>query len=148
MYVIGVDGEVPAGAAIITAGVIELLFIVEAATTAEERAFAVVVVVGKDATVAIVVSVVDVFELVTVTLLLPLMTGKGTLPLLPPVLNGSVLLLLTLDGTNGGGNADVVGDPVDDTDVRNGAIAAIAGEEVEVAIPGWTEVGVIRTLPA
>uniref|UniRef100_A0A182UGW4 Uncharacterized protein n=1 Tax=Anopheles melas TaxID=34690 RepID=A0A182UGW4_9DIPT len=58
MYVIGVDGEVPAGAAMMTAGVLELLFMAEAATTADERALAVVVVVGKDATVAIVVVVV------------------------------------------------------------------------------------------
>uniref|UniRef100_A0A8W7PTA3 Uncharacterized protein n=1 Tax=Anopheles coluzzii TaxID=1518534 RepID=A0A8W7PTA3_ANOCL len=58
MYVIGVDGEVPAGAAMMTAGVLELLFMAEAATTADERALAVVVVVGKEATVAIVVVVV------------------------------------------------------------------------------------------
>uniref|UniRef100_A0A182MH43 Uncharacterized protein n=1 Tax=Anopheles culicifacies TaxID=139723 RepID=A0A182MH43_9DIPT len=117
-----------------TAGVLELLFIAEAATTADERALAVVVVVGKDVTVVIVVGV---FALVTVAMLLLLMTDKGTLPILPPVLKEIVLPLLTLDGTNGGGNADVAGDTVDDADVHitMDVVVVVPTEDADAVVP-------------
>lgn len=96
----------------ITAGVPVLLVIAEAATTADESAFALVVVVVRvaicgTATVVVVDVVVDVEE--TRLLLVPVM-GRGW-KLAPPVKD--VLLMLLLVATKGGGDIIIEGEDKD-----------------------------------
>lgn len=139
----------------ITAGVLELLFIAEAATTAEDRAWAVVVVVGMVVTVVIVVIVggeVKTAGVVTEEVVQLLVTDTGGMMEPGVLFNGKlfklVLLLLPLDGTNGGGIAVVTMAPEAGVVVRNGAIVAKAGDEVDVvAAEEVIPPQAMRTLP-